>query len=220
MRTKTLLIAASVIAAGVASSMAQSNVYSLNVVGYVNKAYVSGFNAVANPLTGTDNSLDAIMAGSQVPDNTIVFLWDPALQDFSPTLPTYNAGGGNWVPNATVNPGTGFFVFAPAAFTNTFVGEVVQGSTTIPIVPSFNAIASAPPIGGSVADVLAQLPAADNDLALKWDPVAQDFGTISTYSQASTSWVPDVQFEVGEGILYFRSGAAVDWVRTFNVPQD
>src|SRR5207249_3273515 len=37
MRTKTLLAAAAMLAAGFASSMAQSNVYSLNVVGYVNR---------------------------------------------------------------------------------------------------------------------------------------------------------------------------------------
>ena len=100
MRTK-LIAAAAILAAGLASSMAQSNVYSLNVVGYVNKTFVAGgFTAAANPLNGTNNSLNTIMKGTQVPDNTLVFLWDAALQDFSATLPSYNAAAGNWVPNA------------------------------------------------------------------------------------------------------------------------
>lgn len=218
MRTKTLLAAAAIIAAGVASSMAQSNVYSLNVVGYVNKPYVAGFNAGSNPLNGTDNSLNAIMAGSQVPDNTIVFLWNTTLQDFDPSLPTYVAGSSTWSPNATLNPGTGFFLLAPAPFTNTFVGEVKQGLTSVTITPGFNAIGSPVPIGGSVATVLAQMPALDNDLAFQWDTTLQDFGTISTYIADSSTWSPDVNFSVGEGIFYlYGGGANTTWDRTFTV---
>ena len=41
MRTKALLCAAA-LAAGTAASMAQSNVYSLNIVGYVNVPLTSG----------------------------------------------------------------------------------------------------------------------------------------------------------------------------------
>jgi hypothetical protein len=218
MRTK-LLAAAAIMAAGLASSMAQSNVYSLNVVGYVNKAFVAGgFTAAANPLNATNNSLNTIMKGTQVPDNTLVFLWDAAAQDFSAILPSYNAAAGNWVPDTTINPGTGFFVFAPTAYTNTFVGEVAQGSTTVPIPSNFGLISSPPPIGGDVGNVLAGLPAADNDLALKWDTTAQDFLTIATYSAGSSSWVPaNVQFDVGEGILFFHNGTATDWVRNFTV---
>jgi hypothetical protein len=121
------------------------------------------------------------------------------------------------VPNATVNPGTGFFVFAPSAYTNTFVGEVQQGSTTVPIPSNFGLIASPPPIGGPVGTVLTGLPAADNDLAFKWDTAAQDFLTIATYSAASSTWVPSVNFEVAEGILYFHNGAPASWVRNFTV---
>jgi hypothetical protein len=220
MRTK-LLVAAAILAAGVATSMAQSNVYSLNVVGYVNKPFVAGgFTAAANPLNATNNSLNTIMKGTQVPDNTLVFLWDAALQDFSATLPSYNAAAGNWVPDATINPGTGFFVFAPTAYTNTFVGEVLQqgGITAVPIPSNFALIASQPPIGGNVGVVLSGLPAADNDLALKWDTTAQDFTTIETYSAASSAWVPGTtQFGVAEGILYFHNGAATSWIRNFTV---
>jgi hypothetical protein len=50
MRTKALLCT-SAVAAGVATSMAQPNVYSLNVVGYVNVPIQGGvsFNLLANP---------------------------------------------------------------------------------------------------------------------------------------------------------------------------
>jgi hypothetical protein len=219
MRTK-LLAAAAILAAGLATSLAQSNVYSLNVVGYVNKALTGGgFNAIANPLNATNNSLNTIMKGTQVPDNTTVFFWDAAAQDFSPTLPTYNATSQTWVPDAPLDPGTGVFVFAPTGFTNTFVGEVKQGTTTIPIPASFSAIASPVPIGGNVSEVLAQLPAGDNDTAFKWNAAAQDFSELSSYNATSGQWVPAVNFEVADGIMYFRAGNPTNWVRNFTVAQ-
>src|SRR6478672_7317898 len=46
MRTKTLLLTAALAAVGVSSSMAQ--VYSVNVVGYVNKSVPKGFYMLAN----------------------------------------------------------------------------------------------------------------------------------------------------------------------------
>ena len=62
MRTKTLILAAALTAAGLASSLAQSNVYSLNVVGYVNKTLTGGslFSVVNNPLNTTNNTLAGI----------------------------------------------------------------------------------------------------------------------------------------------------------------
>src|SRR6267378_4268086 len=81
MRTKTLLCAAA-LAAGVVSSMAQSNVYSLNVVGYVNKPFKNGlYTLVSNPLNGTNNTLNTILPNA--PNFSKINLWDTALQDFS-----------------------------------------------------------------------------------------------------------------------------------------
>lgn len=219
MRTTTLLAAAVIGAAGIASSMAQSNVYSLNVVGYVNVAYKAGFNAAANPLVGSpDNTLNTIMKGTSVPDNTIVFQWNPTLQDFDPALPTYASSTGTWTPNASVIQGQGVFVLAPSDFTNTFVGDVKQGTTTTVIVPGFNGIASPAPIGGDTATVLAGMVPNDNDLAFKWNTTAQDFTDIATYAVSSSSWTPTVNFAVGEGIFYLSTAAAnKNWVRNFTV---
>jgi hypothetical protein len=218
MRKTTTLAAAAILAAGLASSMAQ-NVYSLNVVGYVNTAYVAGFNAAANQLVGNpDNSLDTVLSGANVPDNTIVFTWDTASQDFSPILPTYVAGSGTWSPNASVIQGQGFFVLAPSAFTHTWVGEVKQGTTTTPIAPGFNGIASPAPIAGDTAAVLAGMVPNDNDIAFKWNPATQDFGANATYVAGSSTWSPTVNFGVGEGLFYLSTrGVSQDWVNTFNV---
>jgi hypothetical protein len=158
------------------------------------------------------------MKGAGVPDNTIVFQWNTTLQDFDPVLPTYVAGSGTWTPNVAITQGQGIFVLAPSDFTNTFVGEVKQGTTTTPIAPGFNGIASPVPIAGDVPTILAGIVATDNDLAFKWDTTVQDFGLISTYVAGSGTWTPTVNFAVGEGLFYL-SGAAntVNWVRNFTV---
>src|SRR5882672_2501980 len=67
MRTKTLICAAVLMAAGVATSLAQSNVYSLNVVGYVNvpTTGAGNFNMMANPLNNANNGITNLFATAQ-----------------------------------------------------------------------------------------------------------------------------------------------------------
>jgi hypothetical protein len=224
MRTKALLCAA-VLAAGALSSMGQANVYSLNVVGYVNTRLFAGFTLICNPLNATDNHLGQILKGAQVPDNTIAFTWDPTAQDFAAPS-TYVAASQTWVPDAVVGPGAGLLVYNPGAttFTNVFVGDVLQGSITNKIYPQFNLIASPVPISGGLSTVLTNIPASDNDLVFQFNSLAnpQDFGNPDTYNAASQNWVAGgaqpISVGVGEGLLYYANAAAVaNWVRTFTV---
>lgn len=225
MRTKALVCAAA-LAAGAVTSMAQSNVYSLNVVGYVNTTFASSFTCIANPLNAADNHLGQILKGPQVPDNTIAFIFDTATQDFVSPPPTYVASSQTWVPDAIIQPGQGVFVFNQGApFTNTFVGDVMQGSITNVIAPNFNVIASPVPLAGDLATVLSGLAANDNDLVFKFNtaPAVQDFGNPSTFVLSSHTWVPApgdpaMNIGVGEGMLYFStSGANNTWIRNFTV---
>ena len=216
MRTKTLLAAAAIVAAGLASSQAQSNVYSLNVVGYVNSSYVPGFNLTANPLVNSTNNLNNII--KLAPDNTLAFIYDPIIQDFDANIPTFVAGPNVWSPSATINPGVGFFLFTDTAFTNTYVGEVKQGTTTLAIQSAFNGVSSPAPIGGSLSNVLQSFPVNDNDLALQYDPIAQDFLNIATFVSGPNVWSPDLNVKVGEGLFYFsNTGSTTNWVRNFTV---
>src|SRR4051812_11081510 len=106
MRTKALLCAAGILAAGAATSMAQSNVYSLNVVGYVNVSLTNGFNMVANQLdldgTGINNTVTNVV-GTNLPVQTRIFAFNPATQTYFATA-TY-AGNNNWIQGAAVAPG-------------------------------------------------------------------------------------------------------------------
>src|SRR5213075_206777 len=67
MRTKTTLLTAALVAAGALTSMAQ--VYSVNIVGYINLNIPKGFSMIANQLDTTpDNTLASVLPNP--PENT------------------------------------------------------------------------------------------------------------------------------------------------------
>ena len=60
MRTKTILLTAAVLAAGLGASVAQS-VFSVNAVGYVNVTIRPGYNLIANPLNNGGNTVSEVL---------------------------------------------------------------------------------------------------------------------------------------------------------------
>ena len=169
---KTLLIAAAALAASVISSQAQ--VYSQNIVGYVNQILPAGFSTIANPLdnsTGASatNLFDTTSGGN---DGSVLLTWTgssfaQAVFDSSKSSGFSDNGGIVTLPAPTLAPGKGFFFNNQApVFTNTFVGTVhvdgaaagtnVVGLTTNVISSSttYVYIASKLPIAGGVSAVL------------------------------------------------------------------
>ena len=203
--------------AGVLASSAQ--VYSANVVGYVSKTFTaSAYTLVCTPLDAGTNDLQTVFPSP--PDGTTVQIWDIAAQDFSGTTPQYDAGQKKWIPNATVAPGLGYFVVAGADFTNTFVGNVLQGSLTNSIVggSAYQAIGSMVPVGGSLTNVLAGYQATDGDTVQMWDVATQDFsGTTPQYDALQSKWIPDTSVPVGDGFFLVRTGGDTKYVRNFTV---
>jgi len=199
--------------------MAQSNVYSLNVVGYVNKTFKNGYYVlVSNPFNAATNDLASILPTP--PDNTQIYRWNATAQDLDSTVPTYSSFQGKWVPNLVINPGEGFFVVGGSDFTNTFVGDVPQGNLTNSVSGNgnFSAIAAVVPVGGSITNVLGGYIPTDNDQIYLWDVNTQDFtSTVPTYSDFQKKWVPDVDMAVGDGFFLARAGAATTFVRNFTV---
>ena len=77
MRTKTLLLAGAALAFSLATSQAQ--VYSQNVVGYVNINLTNGVLNIISPAldadgTGTNNTIASVI-GTNVPTGTIVYVF-------------------------------------------------------------------------------------------------------------------------------------------------
>jgi hypothetical protein len=215
MRTTTLLLAAAITAAGIATIQAQSNVYSVNVVGYYNvtvQPSPSQFKMIANQLNTTNNTLNGLISG--VPPGTVFLNWNGT--GFTPH--EYIDDTDKWDPNMTLNPGEGGFIrnVTGSPMTITFVGEVPQGSLTNPIPANTSIEASVVPQAGAVSSVLG-LPVVDSEVILKWKTTAG--GGYTPYEHVGGGeWDPsEPAVEVGESFFTTKSGPAQNWVRNFTV---
>jgi len=216
MRTKALLLTAALGVAGVATSMAQTPVYSVNAVGYVNTVLQPGFNLISNPLIAADNSIATLFKG--VPADTAVFKYTGT--GFVST--SYDGDVGAFAPAdvaaQTVVPGEGVFVKLPPGptFTVTFVGEVSQGANLSHGVPSGLSIQSSQvPLSGT-ADTLGLVGHAD-DTIYQFNPTTQLYTSYSFDGDVG-AWGPAlVPLKVGEAFFFKNAGAATTWNTSFNV---
>jgi hypothetical protein len=166
MRTKTSLLSALLGALGSVSVHAQTtNVYSLNVVGYVNVTCPPGFNIVTCPLIESpDNTIGTVLnnASGALNGSTVYFYstsagyttggTDSAKPVGTGFADTTNANGWSAGGTNVASPGVGFW-FENKATTNitlTFVGTVPTGPITNTLVSGFNLVGSAVPMSGDL----------------------------------------------------------------------
>jgi hypothetical protein len=229
MRTKTLLIAAAAMAAGIMVASAQT--YSQNVVGYVNINLASGYTAIANQMdfdgTGTNNTLFTVF-GTNLPAPTTVYAWSTAGNTFNFCTWSSTKSGKAWSGDTNdvqlaLQPGKGVFVNCPLATNITVVGTVLQSNTipvnTVVLGSGYNFASSAPPLSGALQTNLNYIPTV-GDAVYIWDPVAQSYDANSPYTYASTKsgahWTP-VQpvAKVGQSVFIQTSGTT--WTNTLIV---
>ena len=216
MKTKTLLIAAAALVAGVISSDAQ--VYSANIVGYANVVLPGNgqLSLVSNPFDdGNGNYLTNILNSSLVKQSQVL-TWNGS----GFTIIQKGGTPANW-PAGTVTqlpPGTGFFVrnggpgSGAADLTNTFVGSVIapvgtfvtnsepigltlQGST----IPYAGNIAYAAQGGGDTNLDYGNGLTKQSQI-LTWDPVGQTY-LISQKGGSPATWGATVPISVGQGFF-------------------
>jgi len=221
MRTKTLLLTAALSAAGVASSMAQGTVFSVNAVGYVNTTLKPGFNLISNPLTASDNSITGLF--SALPFGTQVSKFDSTSGKF--TTATYDDITSAYIPASaaalTVVPGEGVFVKngGKTDLTVTFVGEVSQGNLSNPIPKGLSIRSSQVPQAGKLSTDLGYKATA-GDQASQYNPLTQKFTTF-TFDDITNAWIAggvanEPSFGVGEA-FFLKAAVATTWTRTFSV---
>jgi len=234
------------VAAGVASSMAQSsNVYSLNVVGYVNVPIYTGFQILVNPLDdGAGNNLTNVIGhgdttGSSLPDSTFLYPWNLATGKYG-SIQQYIATYGWYDPNGpadgtitnTIPPGAGFFLYSPSPTNITFVGTVTQGTTTNHLGAGFTLTGSTFPVSeplGVLGDGLTntmELPVVDSDFAYLFNPVpGPGHGYDIVQYLAGYGWYDPNNAglstngpapAVAQGFFTVKAGAS-SWIQTFNV---
>ncbi|MCI0748731.1 MAG: hypothetical protein L0Y58_25260 [Verrucomicrobia subdivision 3 bacterium] len=217
MRTKTLLLTAALSAAGVATSMAQ--VYSVNMVGYINCQVPTGFSMLANQLNASpDNKITTILPAP--PNNTQIFKFNPATGGYIFLQFVDGAYEGDDLDLA-VNPGEGVFISAGTAFTATFVGEV-QLSSSVSLPAGFSVAASAlpqslpltpaPPAG-------LDFPVGNGDQIFQFNPATGGY----IFNQfVDGAWEGDGMGAaptpaICEPFFVNNAGAAKSWNRTFSV---
>jgi hypothetical protein len=215
MRTIKTLVCVAALATGLATAMAQSNVYSLNVVGYYNVTVDAGkLFMIANQLNTTNNQIQYVL---------------PTVADFTSLFKYINGGyqtatfTGGWdQPTWTLNPGETAMLQndEPAAQVITFVGEVLQGAlpNTLATDPSVDILcfrSSMVPQQGTPVD---------------FGIPAEDFDTIFVYNDgyASDTFSGGVwglgggngpTIKVGQGFGYQKAAGNVSssWIRNFTV---
>jgi len=226
MRTKTLLLTAALAAAGIATSKAQ--VFSVNAVGYVNTSLVPGFNLVSNPLDNkTGNKIGDLFKNitPSIPNNLKVFkLVNGSFGQGTATYDDITQAFGGPGAAQTLDPtkGEGAFVQVPgsATLTVTFVGEVPQGTLSVPLAPGFSIVSSPVPQAGTTADLKLDAAGQQGDAIFKWDPAAKKY-TKAAFDDIVGGFTLSngnpVSIGVGEAFFYQNSKAAKTWSRTFNV---
>jgi len=147
--------------------MAQSNVFSLNTVGYYTLNLTNGFNMFANQMdadgSGTNNNVVTVFGTNNLPSPCTVYAWAKGASSF--VSAGYN--NGNFIPatrtnalNAAMQPGGGFFINwsqgANPPRPITFVGNVMQGTGLTNSWPSgFSIVSSMVPLAGTPTNTIA-----------------------------------------------------------------
>ncbi|MGH7953617.1 MAG: hypothetical protein ACREFE_17105 [Limisphaerales bacterium] len=206
MRTKTLLIAAAALVAGIISSQAQT-VYSANVVGYVNLPIPANqFTLVANPLDNGTNTLNSLFASAPV--GAVLEMWNGSGYSSASKTPA------GWNPNSTVAPGEGFFIKYASSATNTFVGSVVAPSGTS-VTNSFQAgvfylVSSPIPYADTLTGTNLNLQLGVGSVVEIWNGAG-----FTSSSRTPAGWSANLTITPGEG-FFVKSATATNWVETFN----
>jgi len=220
MRTKALLLGAAIGAVGLATSMAQ--VYSVNVVGYVNVTIPTGYSIIANPLVATpDNTIASVM---HPPQALVVYSYNNSSSSYSSAIYDPDPVYGGWNAALDCSPGIGLFVFnSGAPFTMTFVGDVKTGNNlSVPLYNGFNLVSSIVPQAGKLQTDLGYVPSAPptGDVVYKYNNATTSYdSSIFDPDPVYGGWDVEPTLDVGQGCFIKRGqvGAGQSWTRSFTI---
>jgi hypothetical protein len=213
MRTKTLVLTALL---GVAASplFAQTNVYSVNAVGYVQQSLTPGqFAMIANPLNTTNNRISSVLVLPDANAGSQVWKWTGSTY----TSAIWQGVADGWTqPNLTLNPGEGCFIkLAGTPYTNTWVGEVMQGSLTNNMPIGFAIRSSMVPQTGDADSLGISVAANPGDVLYRFNPSTGLYQS-AIYQGSPDGWTSSTALNVGQAFFY-KTTAGNNWVRSFTV---
>jgi len=227
---------------GSVAVMAQSNVYSLNAVGYINVTLLPNWNIVTCPLISSpDNTLATLLPNTTKAYggpgyHMVVYAFTGGTYSGSDTavIPAASPNGSGWISGGTlaINPGSAVWIFNP--FTSnlnaTWVGTVPSGSQTNALISGYSLVGSiVPATGDLITNSITHFTGQNkNDVIYAWDPVNQGyysyewfpaFGIWGYNGSTSTPADPTVT-NIYEGFYYFNNSSTsttLNWVETYSV---
>jgi len=242
MRTKTMLISALLGALSSVSVMAQTNVYSLNVVGYINVSIPPQWSILTCPLQCLpDNTLNTLLPNTngyfnQVspPLHTLVYAWTPGqgylVQEEAVTTNANASGWRTGGADIALTPGSAVFIYNPfsTALSNTWVGTVTSGTNLVnPLLPGWNLVGSILPASGDLVttSLISLTNGQKQDLLYTYDPVLSWAEYL--YNAADAAWTAGgvtndpVTTNITQGFFYYNTTRFVTatnngWVESYN----
>jgi hypothetical protein len=221
MRTKALLGLAA-LAIGLSTSVAQ-NVYSLNVVGYVNVSLQQNkLHFLAVPLAPTDGNYNITNTVILNDDQTYanLYKWQGTTWSSAATWYGLGLGGTGWDTPMVISNGTGFFLASVANTTLTFVGEVPQGAIAYNIPAGLSTLANKVPVSTNFPGIVGNT----YDNIYTWNQTAQKWNSAATYyapTDGGSGWdTPSTNGPMvnpAEAFFYANGGAAVPFTQNFTV---
>lgn len=226
-----MLLSALLGALGSVSVIAQTNVYSLNAVGYINVTLQPGYNIITCPLIASpDNTIATLLNNTngqyQSGPRNVAQVTAYTAGSYSvdtaaeASAPSGWAGGGT----ITINPGQAVFFFNPAS-TNmyaTFVGTVPTGPTTNYLYPGYNLVGSIVPVSGDlVTNSISQFTYGTNvgrssDALLTYAPGVGY--TVDTFTAGAWANGDPILTNVYEGFFFYNALTITNnWVENYSV---
>lgn len=161
----------------------QAQVYTQNIVGYINLHLYAGDNLIANQLLSGNDTLNNLFQ-YQIPDGSTFTKWDATQSQYLP-VSTYHSATG-WDINYGLTLGEGGLFHASTDFTNTFVGSVWPGFNINSTLPDFGQpaindsglflLSCLVPLGANFYEVVGRDPS-NGESVTTLNPVSQVYST-------------------------------------------
>jgi hypothetical protein len=232
MRTKTILLAMAALAAGLATSQAQTPVYSANIVGYVNLPLTPGQYSLYSPAldadgTGTNGTITTVI-GTNVASGTTVLVFNGTGYDGLLYAPLTRNGAPVWnlngtpVPNYPLNVGEGFWIQDLTDTNLLETGTVMQGTLTNEYVMpggDYALLSSQVPLSGGITTALNYQPNNGDTLLIYNGTGYNGYQYAPLTRNGSPVWnlngvAAEPQISVGQG-FWLQPAATTNWVETF-----
>jgi hypothetical protein len=106
-----------------AAGEVSAQIYNPKVIGYYTTAFAPGNNLFDNQLEDDPDTLSTLFFQAPVPNGTTISLWNSTTSSYD-TKSTFS--GGSWSIDLTLQPGSCALLNTMSAFTNTFIGNVLN----------------------------------------------------------------------------------------------